>query len=343
MIDSIVSPVKINENFKHHIFGGIDILKFALSIIIVAIHTEFFSPYFFPLCRIAVPCFFIISSYLFFCRIDSAVTKSEEKGLLIKFIKRNLLLYLFWFLILIPITIYAKRQVYFSNLYGILYFLRDLVFGSTFYASRFIIANVICIIIVYFLRKHMALLTFLSISLFLISLLTSSYSFVIPGDVVILINRFINFQNCFISGLIYSFFGFLLIKIKINKTFSILFLFLSIILLYLEFYLLKQFNTNFDVSSEIYILNIPSSIFLFCFFKNCFIKTTNTFFLRKISTVIYCSHMSICVVLRTFIEEFSIWNMFSLVLFAMTLCLSVLVFYIIYFLSRKFKFFNFFY
>lgn len=52
---------KINSNY--------DILKVALAIMIVMIHSEFLPNVLYPWFRISVPLFFIISAYFFFSKI----------------------------------------------------------------------------------------------------------------------------------------------------------------------------------------------------------------------------------------------------------------------------------
>lgn len=76
----------------------LDAAKFVMAVMVVGIHT--LGRYgIYPLFRIAVPLFFMISSYLFF-------SNTEKRGnlrYLKNFCIRNLKLYIFWFVVLMPV------------------------------------------------------------------------------------------------------------------------------------------------------------------------------------------------------------------------------------------------
>lgn len=46
-------------------YDVLDLAKFVLAFFVVAIHTSFFPKYLYPWLRVAVPLFFIISSFVF--------------------------------------------------------------------------------------------------------------------------------------------------------------------------------------------------------------------------------------------------------------------------------------
>ena len=54
------------EKTRYDIF---DIVKFVLAIIVIAIHTNLFPQFLYPWLRLAIPLFFIISSYLLHVKI----------------------------------------------------------------------------------------------------------------------------------------------------------------------------------------------------------------------------------------------------------------------------------
>ena len=127
---------------------SIDLLKLILALLIVSIHITLFkgSPLgeFISKCNsIAVPTFFTISSFLFFH------TKYQS---VLKYVKRIGLLYLFWFVVLLPFTLHDKAYLYFSD-NGVWYFLRDFFLCGTFRVSWFLSATVISIVLVYFVNK----------------------------------------------------------------------------------------------------------------------------------------------------------------------------------------------
>lgn len=122
---------------------NIDILKYIMSLFIIMIHIGYSHDY--PIIRVAVPVFFIISSYLFFSKINK-VGEKEWSQILINFIIRAFKLYIFWFIVLLPVTI-VERRWYLLDFYGIIeQLIVGVLFKSTFLASWYISAYVIGII-----------------------------------------------------------------------------------------------------------------------------------------------------------------------------------------------------
>ncbi len=66
-----------------------DLIKFFLSLLVLAIHSTLYPMILYPWLRIAVPLFFIISSKFVFLKLRDA-SKEEQKVILKKFIVRNL-------------------------------------------------------------------------------------------------------------------------------------------------------------------------------------------------------------------------------------------------------------
>ena len=81
-----------------------DIVKFILSLLVLAIHSTLYPMVLYPWLRIAVPLFFMMSSYFLFSKLREA-SKDNHRAILRKFVVRNLQLYLCWFIILLPITV----------------------------------------------------------------------------------------------------------------------------------------------------------------------------------------------------------------------------------------------
>ena len=134
-------------------YDSLDLARLVLSLVVVGIHVNPFGPGSalpFPLTRVAVPLFFLISSFLFF--------RSEKKGdmkALGRFLERNGRRYLAWFLLLFPVTAWARG--YFNG--GSLDFLKDIIldvlFGSTFRGSWYLSALCIGMTAVFFLSKYL--------------------------------------------------------------------------------------------------------------------------------------------------------------------------------------------
>ena len=138
-------PSTINSSF--------DVLKFFLSLIVVTIHVNLTSQILLPWSRIAVPLFFVISSYFLFSKINLTEKYDEQKLILKKYIFRNLKLYAFWFIALLPITLYYRKWFDAEIFVGFFKFVKAVLFQSTFRASWYIMATIIGTIIVFYLSK----------------------------------------------------------------------------------------------------------------------------------------------------------------------------------------------
>jgi len=134
---------------------GFDILKFLMAIMIVAIH----SAHSFDLCEwhfvasplidIAVPCFFVLSSYFLFKKL-----RTVNQGGVGHFVKRICTFYWFWFIVNLPLVIKSKSK-YFTDdvLLGIVKFVRDVFFSYTFSGSWFLAALVLSVLAIYGLKR----------------------------------------------------------------------------------------------------------------------------------------------------------------------------------------------
>lgn len=91
--------------------GGYDVLKYMMALLIVAIHArafygEYTSIFFKPLTEIAVPVFFILSSFFYFRKLYYCENIWSN---LFTYLKRIGLLYLLWFCVNIPVILHYKH------------------------------------------------------------------------------------------------------------------------------------------------------------------------------------------------------------------------------------------
>lgn len=131
-----------------------DIVKLILSLLVVTIHIPLLPEVLNPVARMAVPLFFMMSSYFFWKKAGTR-SKPEQKTLLIRFLKRNLTLYGFWFVILLPITLWIRNYFDQGILIGLLKLLQAFLFYSTFRASWYIIALCAAMAVLYWLSGRM--------------------------------------------------------------------------------------------------------------------------------------------------------------------------------------------
>lgn len=104
---------------------------------IVVIHTVDYGV-FSPILRCAVPFFFMISAALFWSKVQQQDNYEQEKLYLSKFVARNLKLYLFWFIVLAPITFSIKNYFADGIFVGVINLIFSFLFSSTFKGSWFI-------------------------------------------------------------------------------------------------------------------------------------------------------------------------------------------------------------
>lgn len=138
---------------------GFDLLKFILAILIISGHTALFQEYA-DIARIreiissiAVPTFMAISAYLFFRKVYNVPEDKDSKPVLLKTLKRLALLFLCWYILMLPMT-YFK----FFSVATIKETIFAIFFSCTFNGYWFIKALFINTCIFYFCRNGKALL-----------------------------------------------------------------------------------------------------------------------------------------------------------------------------------------
>lgn len=162
---------------KNKTIIGIDILKFLLAIMIVAAHTQLFMELFFVynyaeiLESIAVPIFMAISAYFFFKKVYVKSAREDTKSLLLKSLNRLAVLFLCWYLLMLPMTYLRFFSV--ANLKEIIY---AVLLSCTFNGYWFIKALMINTCIFYFCREGKVL--FFCIILSWLVYLFFSYNYV---------------------------------------------------------------------------------------------------------------------------------------------------------------------
>lgn len=143
---------------KSDYLGAIDVAKFVLSVMIVLLHINPFgelSVYVRPVLRTAVPLFFMISAFFYFGKQAKASAVEERVRNLCRYVKRNLQLYAFWFVVLLVPTL--KYRSWFDDgiLYGVFRMAHSFFFSSTFIVSWFIMACVWAVVILTVLNRFL--------------------------------------------------------------------------------------------------------------------------------------------------------------------------------------------
>ncbi|QDJ23960.1 acyltransferase family protein [Pediococcus pentosaceus] len=257
--------VKQNDTF--------DIMKAIMALMITVIHIVALNKlgilgiFMFPILRTAVPLFFMISSYLFFSRINLIKSYEEQKNYLHKAIKRNLQLYLLWFIILSPITFYIRD--YFKNglLNGVSILIWNFIAGSTFIASWYIMALVIGLITVFYLTKKFnnKSVIILSILIYIFCVLTSNYGNLPVMQMTHGLLSYWTPYNSFTAGIIWIVAGKIFAENEnifyFGATKQKIIIVIMIVLLYLEQILIVYLNSSY--ATDFYFMLVPLCLALF--------------------------------------------------------------------------------
>lgn len=327
-------------------YGSFDITKMIFSFMVVGLHIM-------PLnyigeeiqfwcwdiiSRICVPCFFMISSFLYFSnKGDEALSKRN----VFLYIERILKLYLTWFVFNLPWILCNRVFQNGVEMINIIKFILNIFLSSTFLGSWYLSSSVFSVIFIYFLSKRLGNKGLLSISLllYIFCTLSSAYCNFFPTNSLLFkilhIYPWYNsiFAGCFFFtlGKIFSDNKNLLCKLQIKLIIFILMV--SLIFAYTEIYYIKM-NVNLE-STHYFFSLIPLSITVFCLIFKCELRTKDVRNLRNISTIVYCSHGSIWS-LVVYIGMIFNKTLSSVMIYIITICLcSLLSLYIIKISNNK--------
>lgn len=308
-----------------------DILKLIMSVFVVATHTSFMAPYLTPVLRLAVPVFFVLSGYFFFSKVNSFNEYEEQKAYLKKSVKHNLQLYYSWFIVLLPLTVYVRGYYKKGLIEALLELIHDFIFASTFQASWYIMALIICFILAFYLKdkcSNLALLI-IGIALYIPALISSNYHFLISQSesamraYSVFTNIFALPCNNFFAGFIYVILGKILSEDKENhkKTVDAAAGLILCALLIGE-YLLLYFGKVQIKNTDCFIM-LPATAFYICKWTlslNLSCKHSKT--MRKLSTISYCAHMPVFMCLGKILTLLDIGDKLNIIVFALTLVLT---------------------
>jgi surface polysaccharide O-acyltransferase-like enzyme len=290
-----------------------DLIKFFLSLLVLAIHSTLYPMVLYPWLRIAVPLFFIMSSYFVFVKIREASVE-QHKIIIKKFVIRNLQLYFCWCIILLPITLYIRKDVWFAGSFfeNILTILKSIFFGSTFVASWFIMATIIGVLIIYLLSKLLRkdyLVFLISLFAFCVVTLVSSYKDIIADTFVFTaINKYIDIFGglvcSFPAALFWVFIGKLFAEQKIkmkSRSLLISLIICSCIALFVEWKFVISLDGSYNNDS--YFMLAPLCILLFLGVEKIKpIYWKNSVYFKRASTIIYVVHGSLLPVVSKLIS-----------------------------------------
>ena len=247
------------------------------------------------ICRFAVPLFFITSGFLFFGRLRGASTKEQNKSLR-KFLCRGLRLYISWMVLLLPFTIYYRQWFKMGVLKVVVSFATNLLFGSTFIASWYLMALLIGTMIIAVTSRKLSNTTLFALSfvIYLVCCAWSGYGNLIGLPVV---NGWPQIYNSFPVSLIWLTIGKIIAENKGRVcSWKYTILIISAVLYIAEYVTCIRFDWANNTDSLITMIPVCSAIFMIIVDSSVNIGNQGRF-LREISTVSYCLHASVGVVL----------------------------------------------
>ncbi|MCR5151223.1 MAG: acyltransferase family protein [Clostridiales bacterium] len=278
-------------------FDAVDIGKFILSILVCCIHSlGGIHDGLAPVSKIAVPMFFAFSGFFFFRKWNKNPSFKETY---IPFVKRNLILYIVWLIILLPITMYTYRFFKDGIVHGILLITVRFFFGGLFASSWYIMACVIGTGIVCIVSKKLNNYVLLGVGgvIYIICVLISNYRglfntegpflqlfvYIYPGT----------FYHSFPASILFLSVGKVIAEYgwKMNVRLWGLLSVFSIGLMFAEYYLIEFIGCKVD--NDCYFTLIPAGIFITLFLLSIDRPVKHSRYFRGLSTLNYVMHGSV--------------------------------------------------
>lgn len=272
----------------------------------------------------AVPFFFIVSGFFF---AKKKYTSNMNKEYFINYIKNIFLVYCFWALIFLPVTIQKYFSLGHSKPISLLLVIFDVCFhGSLMYWYLFVLG--FSIIILYFALKFNKEIVLYVLSVIFIALfIIYNYDF----NHTLAINKLLRFfgnDTIIFKGIPYLTIGTLIAKSIYCKKFKydkyrFYYIVLYVISLFLSLYLYKTTKFNpliFVTSSLLFLISIS--------FEGKFISDKWSLYFRNISSCFYMSFILFSYLSRHFIIPYFSGNMI-LIIKIITIFIPIVLWYIV--------------
>ena len=338
---------------KNSSLDSIDVAKFAMSIVIVAIHSGLGGNWqdspIYPWARIAVPIFFVVSGFLFF-RKFTVCDEQQKKSRLKKFVVRNMQLYAFWLVVLLVPTIVLRKYFADGIVVGLFKIIRGFFFGSTFVASWYIVATVIAVCVIVFLGKRIGNTPLFigSAACYVFACLSCNYANLFSSNEAITHLAEVVFP---VFGVPYNNFVVAFLWIMIGKVFAEredviresysearfrvvvwIALVVSCSLLFCEQSLIRSYSLAY--TNDCYLLLPVPVILLFLIIINANICSSHAKTFRAASTITYCFHGTFLTALRFLLGRYDFFD-YGCLEFVLGLIISWGVTYAILKLEKK--------
>lgn len=331
---------KDNQPIKEN-YNSIDLVKFICSLLVVVLHASSYCladmadggrvptgasngplityvlPFIFTVLRIAVPFFFISSSFFLFKKVNNCNTEKEKNQAVKKYCLRILRLYLFWLILSLP---YMLDKFLFNSGYDVLtglgVYAIKIIFFDAFDGAWYLGATIFSALFVYLLSKKVnnTSLVVISLVLYITAILDSTYFnlFGLRSDSTLMFFQantpiYLSVFNGFVYFTVGKLFAENEKRLSTKK--SLIYTLICFILMYVELTLSNYFGLNY--ATDCFVMLLPFSCFFFQLIININLKDKRTYrFIRKSSTFIYLSHFSILYIFFRFVNVFN-WSIFK--------------------------------
>lgn len=315
----------------------VDLTKLILAFMVVAIHTYLLGEYIYPFVRLAVPAFFIFTGYFTFRKIDFETDKKVQNNIFQMTLKRYIILYMVWFIILLPYTIDYRGYFNCGVENGIKSILHAILTKSTFPASWYLMASVYGIVAVYLLSRKLSnkSLLLIAVPCYLAATVYSEFYYVLqnilPSGVYDVCMKLIEVfgEPCFngVVAIIYIVIGKMIADGEIgNRTAKIYgYGFIGILVILLgEYFFMKRYEF-FVYTSDCLIFLAPTVTLFVLWIMNIHIEIPHAKMFRNMSTIIYCIHVPIYETLIIYLNKFGIPNPEGMTGFILTVVITSVI------------------
>lgn len=324
----------------------LDLFKFIASIFVVGIHllTHPTLPYqnkylnfvvFQIFGRAAVPFFFIASAYLFYVRYLPDPKLERVKRFSFRIIK----LYIFWFIVLLPITI--EQHIIKGDgsiIFKLVILIKNLFVSETFGASWYLASSLFSIIVVSYLLKFYSpkKLIILTTPIFIFCVLTSTYGlqFMSYDDLNMMKLYIFQPSTSIVCGLFYVSIGAYIaqnseqLQVKSN---TMLLALLCVIVILGNIEVLSAMKLKTVYTTDQYFILPFIAILIFILSIKINISLGNmAYHLRNCSTVVYLSHLGISFINNYIYVHIAHKSLNMYINFCITLLLAILLYIVIY-------------
>lgn len=332
-------------------YNLIDVVKIIMAVFVVAIHrpifsesmssyNDFLNTFFYST---AVPFFMIVSSFMFF---QNCSKYDNQRTYLIKQEKRLIFLYCFWSVVYIPRTLITsimkvQEKITLSIiLKEFLIWIKNFFTYSTIAHLWYVNTLIVCIFILYFLRKKLKPETILVICIVLSVITGLILSSVTPYEFRHNVYKTVPYLLIYTlrKGLICCAFGLYVADRKKNlSNIKSAVLFISVTAVEIVLFALAESSKEFSESYLTFLFGSLKALSVFMICKNVEIKDSPVFVrLRSYSSLIYFTHLLLSGSLLSRILHF--YPLYYLPAkfgkFALAILFSFTVSFIIYRLSR---------